>query len=86
MMQTSGPKAKLLTKTMVEDEMVGRCSGLRKSPWNNLYGEYFLPYLKMKVSKKEGEIIVFNRQFWCSASSWHRNLVKQVILKERLSG
>ena len=48
--QTSGPKAKLLTKTIVEDEMVGRCSGLRKSPWNSLYGEYFLPYLKQTKS------------------------------------
>ena len=32
MMQTSGPKAKLLTNTMVEEEMVDRCSGERKSP------------------------------------------------------
>ena len=29
----------------MDDEIVEWYSGLRKSPWNNLYSEYLLPYL-----------------------------------------
>ena len=48
--QTWGPKAKLLTKIMLEDKIVEWWSGLRKSPSYNLYSEYLLPYLALPMS------------------------------------
>ena len=40
---TSGPKAKLLTNTIVDCRTSRRCCFSKKSPWDNLNLEYFLP-------------------------------------------
>ena len=40
---TSGPKAKLLTNTMVDSRISERWQRSRKSPWTSLKGEYIFP-------------------------------------------